>query len=241
MNLIPASGKIRILIADDHTLFRGALSSMLSRELDIEVAGDAATGDEAVARSLELSPDVVLMDAAMPGLSAFEATRRIRTERPAAKVLFVSMYDDEEYLDAALKAGASGYLLKETQPEDLIAAVRGVTRNGGSYVSPRMLAMLTIKFRDNTAVGNQPRVKTLTGRELQMLKALAEGRSVKEIAFDLQLSIKTVDSHKYNLMRKLDIHNKAQLVHYAIQKKIVRVGDVPRITSAEQTADRSSL
>ena len=171
----------------------------------------------------ELRPDLVLMDIGMPGLSSFEATRQIKKIRPDAKILFLTMYDDEDYLVQCMEVGASGYVLKDSPAQQLLAAIRDVYR-GGSYLSPRMLSQLVDDFRSRIkSAHRQPRFATLTAREKEILKLLAEGDSVKEIASGLNLSVKTVEAHKFNLMRKLDIHNKAHLVQYAIQKKIIKI------------------
>ncbi len=215
--------KIRILLADDHTLFRQGIKTVINAEMDLEVVGEAANGGEAIDKAAELRPDVVLMDIGMPGFSSFEATRQIRKNRPETKVLFLTMYDDEDYLVEGMESGGSGYVLKDSPAPQLLAAIRDVHR-GGSFLSPRMLSQLVDDFRSRIKSATRlPRFATLTAREKQVLKLLAEGSSVKEIACDLNLSVKTVEAHKFNLMRKLDIHNKAQLVQYAIQKKIIRI------------------
>jgi len=215
--------KIRILLADDHTLFRQGIKTLINTEPDMEIAGEAANGGEAIDKANELRPDIVLMDIGMPGFSSFEATRQIRKNRPETKILFLTMYDDEDYLVEGMESGGSGYVLKDSPAPQLLAAVRDVQR-GGSFLSPRMLSQLVDDFRTRIKSANRlPRFATLTAREKQVLKMLAEGSSVKEIACDLNLSVKTVEAHKFNLMRKLDIHNKAQLVQYAIQKKIIRI------------------
>ena len=215
--------KTRIMLADDHTLFRQGVRNLISGEADLEVVAEAANGGEAVEKAAEARPDVVLMDIGMPGLSSFEATRQIRKNRPETRVLFLTMYDDEDYLVEGMEVGASGYVLKDSPADQLIGAVRDICR-GGSYLSPRMLAQLVDDFRSRVKSATRtPRFATLTAREREVLKMLAEGNSVKEIACDLSLSVKTVEAHKFNLMRKLDIHNKAQLVQYAIQKKIIKI------------------
>lgn len=215
--------RIRILLADDHTLFRQGIRTLITAESDMEVLGEASNGGEAVEKAGELRPDVVLMDIGMPGLSSFEATRQIRKNRPETRVLFLTMYDDEDYLVEGMEVGASGYVLKDSPAQQLTAAIRDICR-GGSYLSPRMLSQLVDDFRSRIKSANRmPRFATLTTREREVLKMLAEGNSVKEIAGDLNLSVKTVEAHKFNLMRKLDIHNKAQLVQYAIQKKIIKI------------------
>lgn len=215
--------KIRILLTDDHTLFRQGIRTLLSAESDLEIVGEAANGAEAVEKVTEARPDIVLMDIGMPGLSSFEATRQIKKLRPDTKILFLTMYDDEDYLVQCMEVGASGYVLKDSPAQQLLAALRDVYR-GGSYLSPRMLSQLVDDFRSRIKTAHrQPRFATLTAREKEILKLLAEGQSVKEIAAGLNLSVKTVEAHKFNLMRKLDIHNKAHLVQYAIQKKIIKV------------------
>jgi two-component system response regulator NreC len=215
--------KIRILLTDDHTLFRQGIKTLLSNESDLEIVGEAANGAEAVEKIAELRPDLVLMDIGMPGLSSFEATRQIKKVRPDTRILFLTMYDDEDYLVQCMEVGASGYVLKDSPAQQLLAAIRDVYR-GGSYLSPRMLSQLVDDFRSRIKTAHrQPRFATLTTREKEILKFLAEGESVKEIASGLNLSVKTVEAHKFNLMRKLDIHNKAHLVQYAIQKKIIKI------------------
>ncbi len=216
-------GKVRVLLADDHTLFRQGIHKLIAAEPDMEVAGEASNGHEAVVKAAETRADLVLMDIGMPGLSSFEATRQIKRNRPETKVLFLTMYDDEDYLVEGMEVGGNGYVLKDSPAQQLLGAMRDVCR-GGSYLSPRMLSQLVDDFRSRIRTANrQPRFATLTAREREVLKLLAEGNSVKEIACQLNLSVKTVEAHKFNLMRKLDIHNKAQLVQYAIQKKIIQL------------------
>ena len=203
--------KLRIMLADDHTLFRQGIRTLISAEADMEVVGEASNGGDAVDKANEARPDVVLMDIGMPGLSSFEATRQIKKNRPETKVLFLTMYDDEDYLVEGMEVGASGYVLKDSPSQQLVAAVRDICR-GGSYLSPRMLSQLVDDFRSRVkSTQRLPRFATLTPREKEVLKLLAEGNSVKEIACTL------------NLMRKLDIHNKAHLVQYAVQKKVIKI------------------
>ncbi len=215
--------KMRLLLTDDHTLFRQGLKTLLEAQYDMQVVGEAQNGSEAIAKAAELRPDLVLMDIGMPGLPSFEAVRQIRKRRPETKVVFLSMYDDEDYLQQCLEAGGSGYLLKDSPAEHLIGALREV-RRGGKYLSPRIVAkMVPDGIGRNPAEGFKPRLATLTPRERETVKLLAEGLSVKEIAVHLNLSTKTVEAHKFNLMRKLDIHNKAQLVRWAIQNKVINI------------------
>lgn len=215
--------RIRVLLTDDHTLFRQGMKTLIAAEPDMEVAGEAANAGDAVSLSEQVHPDVVLMDIGMAGMSSFEATRQIRKERPNTQVVFLSMYDDEDYLAECMEVGAGGYVLKDSPAEQLLTAIREVHR-GGNYLSPKLLTRLVDDFRlQSKSPVRQPRFGTLTKREREILKLLAEGKSVKEIATAFDLSVKTVEAHKFNLMRKLDIHNKAQLVQYAIQKKIIRL------------------
>ena len=215
--------KIRIVLADDHTLFRQGIRTLISAEPDMEVVGEAANGGDAVDEAGDARPDVLLMDIGMPGLSSFEATRQIKKNRPETKVVFLTMYDDGDYLREGMEVGASGYVLKDSPSAQLTAAFRDIS-HGGSFLSPRMLSQLVDDFRSrNRPADSVPLFATLTTREREVLKVLAEGNSVKEIACNLNLSAKTVEAHKFNLMRKLDIHNKATLVHYAIQKKIITI------------------
>lgn len=215
--------KIRIMLTDDHTLFRQGIKTLLAVEPDMEIVGEASNASEAIAKAAEVRPDLVLMDIGMPGLSAFEATRQIRKNRPETRILFLTMYDDEDYLVECMEVGAAGYVLKDSPAAQLLAAVRDV-QLGGSFLSPRMLSQLVDDFRSRIKGDHRiPRFATLTQREKEVLKVLAEGKSVKEIACMLNLSVKTIEAHKFNLMRKLDIHNKAQLVQYAVQKKIIQI------------------
>ena len=215
--------KIRIILTDDHTLFRHGIRTLLAGEPDMEVVGETGDAAEAVKLAAQVRPDIVLMDIGMTGMSSFEATRQIRKERPETRVVFLSMYDDEDYLAEAVEIGASGYILKESPAEQLVNAIREVQR-GGHYLSPRLLTRLVDDFRtQGRSPTRQTRFGTLTKREREITKLLAEGKSVKEVAAHFDLSVKTVEAHKFNLMRKLNIHNKAQLVQYAIQKKIIRL------------------
>jgi two-component system, NarL family, response regulator NreC len=214
---------IRCIIVDDHTLFREGLRRVLESEPDVQVVGEAANAAESIEKVGALRPDVVLMDIGMPGLSSFEAARVIARDFPDTKLMFLTMYEDEEYLLQCLDVGASGYILKDSPAPKLLSAVHEVAQ-GRKYLSPQVLGKLVDDLRARTQ-GPQivSRSSTLTPREREVVKLIAEGNSVKEIAVLLGLSIKTVEAHKFNLMRKLNIHNKAQLVTYAIQKKIVKM------------------
>ena len=196
---------------------------MLEGEPDLAVVGEAATAGEALAKVRELKPDVVLMDIGMPGLSSFEAARVIEKSFPTTRLIFLTMYEDEEYLLQCLDVGASGYVLKDAPAPRLLNAVREV-HQGRKYLSPQVVEKLVDDFRSrSTGSPGMARSATLTPREREVVKMIAEGNSVREIAGTLGLSMKTIEAHKFNLMRKLNIHNKAQLVTYAIQKKIVKM------------------
>jgi two-component system response regulator NreC len=215
------SGRVRVLICEDHALFREGLRAILSAQPQLEVIGDARDGNQAVEHAKRLRPDVILMDIEMPELSGLEATRRIRRAVPSSRVLMLTLYDDEEVVAECLEAGAAGYLLKDSPSSQLVYAIETVQR-GQRYLSPRVLSRVVPE--DGRRM--KP-VKTsfdlLTSREREVLRLLAEGSSVKQIALRLSLSVKTVDVHKSNLMRKLDVHDRAELVKYAIRRKLIRL------------------
>jgi DNA-binding NarL/FixJ family response regulator len=218
-------GKIRVLLCDDHTLFREGIKAILKDEHSIEIVGEAEDGRQAVAKALELHPDVVLMDIAMPDLSGFDATRRILQSNPKAKVIVLTMYEEEEVINRCLAAGAAGYVLKDAPRAHLIHAI-DVVNKGGQYMSSRALKKVVkqfVKGDKSPAVGYE----RLSDREREVLKLLADGLALKEIAVKLVLSVKTVDAHKTNLMRKLDLHDRSQLIKYAIQRKLIRLPSVP--------------
>ena len=212
---------IRLVLADDHTLFRHGLKRLLQAEPGLVVVGEVRDGGAAVRECGALRPVVAILDIGMPGLSSFEAARQILRERPRTRVLFLSMYEDQSYLEQANRAGAAGYVLKDTPASELIAAIRTV-HGGGRYLSARLVSQMLAR-PPASEPGPRSQLESLTRRELQMLKMLAEGLSVKAIAAELNLSAKTVDTHKLNLMRKLGIHNKAQLVQYAIRHNVIRI------------------
>ncbi len=212
--------RIRCVIADDHTLLRDGVRRVLEEAPDFAVVGEAGDASEALKLVLEYRPDLILLDISMPGMSSFEAARLIEEHCAGTRIVYLTMHEDQEYLTQALRSGASGYLLKDTPAPHLLHALRDIHR-GGRSLSPRMLRQL-----EDAGDGRQPsRVRanrtTLTPREREVMKLLAEGHTVRQAAGQLGVSIKTVEAHKFNLMRKLDIHNKAQLVTVAIRKKIV--------------------
>jgi DNA-binding NarL/FixJ family response regulator len=219
---VKTEGKIRCLIADDHVLVRQGISRLLQDEHDVEIVGEAGDAAEALKGVMELRPDIVLLDVGMPGFSSFEAARVIQSDFPRTRVVFLTMHEDQDYVMQGLQAGAAGYLLKDTPSAKLAAVLRDI-HQGGKFVSPEVLGGLL----ENGKLGLQDRPRpsrtALTPRETEIMKLLAEGNTVRKIAGMLGLSLKTVEAHKFNLMRKLDIHNKAELVHCAIRKKLLKV------------------
>jgi DNA-binding NarL/FixJ family response regulator len=213
--------KIRCLLVDDHTLVRQGIRRILESEPDIEVVAEAAGAEEGVLKTRDLRPDIVLMDVGMPGLSSFEAARQIRRNSLVTRVLFLTMYDDEEYVMECMEAGASGYLLKDAPSQQLIAAVHDVFR-GGKYVSAPLLGKM-VDIYQSQRLDASPRAARLTPRERQILKLLAEGKSAKDVAGLLDLSVRTVESHRFNLMRKIGVHNKVELLTYALREKIIKI------------------
>jgi DNA-binding NarL/FixJ family response regulator len=218
---ITPGSRIRCVIADDHALVRQGIRRLLQDETDVEVVGEAGDAAEALTRVMELRPDIVLMDVGMPGFSSFEAARIIQRDLPGTRVVFLTMHEDQDYVMQGLQAGASGYLLKDTPAAKLVSVLRDV-HQGGKFVSPEVLGGLLDTGKLGQTGLRAPK-SSLTPREQEVMKLLAEGNTVRKIAGMLGLSLKTVEAHKFNLMRKLDIHNKAELVHCAIRRKIVKV------------------
>jgi two-component system response regulator NreC len=217
--------RIKVLLCDDHTLFREGIKAILKDEPSIEIVGEAADGREAVAMARQLHPDVVLMDIAMPDLSGFDATRRILQANAKAKVIILTMYEEEEVINRCLGAGASGYVLKDAPRAHLIHAI-DVVNKGGQYMSSRALKKVVKQYVKGGAKTAASGYERLSDREREVLKLLADGLALKEIAAQLVLSVKTVDAHKTNLMRKLDLHDRSELIKYAIQRKLIRLPSV---------------
>jgi DNA-binding NarL/FixJ family response regulator len=214
--------KIKVLIADDHAIVREGIRMILGLQSDIEVVGEAANGIEAIEKCLHLMPDVVLMDIAMPGLGGLEATVEILKTRPQSKIVVLTQYDNTEYIYRFLKAGAAGYVLKKAVGSDLVAAIRAV-HAGKAFIDPLVADKVIKGFLDKpeTAAG-EVLYEKLSDREKQVLKLVAEGRSMQQIADDLSLSIKTVMTHRTNIMEKLAIHNRTELIKYAIRTGLVQ-------------------
>jgi DNA-binding NarL/FixJ family response regulator len=213
--------KIRVLIADDHAVLREGLKALLSLADDIEVVGEAADGEQAVEQVRTLRPDLVLMDVAMPGLGGLEATLAIRRENADVKILVLTQYEDAEYVRRFLQAGVSGYLLKKSAGADLAGHIRAAAR-GGLVLDPDVAKEA---LRAPAAVGGAAArpYDSLTDREKQVLKLVAEGKSNKEVAAILGISVKTAMSHREHLMEKLDLHSRTELIHFAIREGVVLV------------------
>ncbi len=213
--------KVRILLADDHTVMRTGLRLLLERHAHFEVVGEAKDGREAVEAAASLQPDVVVMDIAMPNLNGIEATRQIVSRSPATAVVILSMHSDETYLMRAIRTGARGYLLKDSAEADLIRAIEAVAA-GRSFFSPKISRMLLEEhIRELRYKGMEDSYELLTTREREILQLLAEGRANKEVAALLNLSLYTVETHRGNLMQKLNLHSPAELVLYAVRKGFI--------------------
>ena len=220
-------GKISVLIAEDHTIVREGLRMLLEATPDIAVVGEAENGRAAISLCKELEPDIVVMDITMPFLNGIEATRTIAKSLSGTRVIILSMYPDEEYVFEALNAGASGFLVKQTASDDLLKAVREVN-DGRAFFSPSVSRTILDAYREASKAdaGTEPAptdLKLLTPREREILQLIAEGYTSKEIASQLFISMKTVGSHRQNIMQKLDIHDIAGLTRYAIEKGLIRV------------------
>ncbi|MGC2063363.1 MAG: response regulator transcription factor [Thermodesulfovibrionales bacterium] len=208
---------LKILLADDHKIVRDGLRNLLEKQPDITVAGEAEDGREALQLARKLSPDVVIMDIAMPDLNGIEATRLILSEIQNVKIVALSMHSDKRYVSAMLKAGASAYLLKDCAFEELITAIRTIMK-GKIYLSPGIAGVVIEDYIRKGSKTDSSVFSLLSDREREVLQLMAEGRTSKEIALYLYVSIKTVETHRTNIMTKLDIHNIAELTKYAIRE-----------------------
>lgn len=213
--------KIRMLIVDDHTMFREGMRSLLENYQDIEIVGEASEGREAIEKVHQLAPHVVLMDISMPIMGGLEATRRIRKENPGTRVLVLTQHEDPEYILSLLKAGANGYIPKTTTSSELITAVRTIY-NGESFLHPSATTTLIEEYLMRVE-GEKSQYEQLTNREREILQLVAEGRTNHEIADMLIISVKTVLRHRTNTMEKLGFHNRTELIKYAISIGIIEV------------------
>ncbi|MBI4277283.1 MAG: response regulator transcription factor [Armatimonadetes bacterium] len=213
--------RIRVLLADDHTVVREGVRVILTAQPDIEVVGEAATGREAVDLSRRLKPDVVVMDVSMPDLNGIEATRVIKQEMPEINVLGLTMHEDEAYVFQLLKAGASGYVLKRAAAHDLVEGVRAASR-GEAFLYPSVAkAVVEDYLRRLESGGEREKYDGLTEREREILTLVAEGFTNQQIAEKLYISVKTVQTHRAHIMEKLGLHDRAELVRYAIRKGLI--------------------
>jgi two-component system NarL family response regulator len=220
-----AAGDIRVLVCDDHALFRRGLVLVLDQEDGITVVGEAEDGEESIRRAEELAPDVVLMDVRMPRVGGIEATRAIVESTPSTKVLVLTVSDDEDDLFEAVRAGASGYLLKEISIEEVGASIRAVM-SGQSLISPSMATRLLAEFTSLSRKAEQRQsapLPRLTDRELEVLRLVARGLSNREIAGDLYISENTVKNHVRNILEKLHLHSRMEAVVYAVREKLLDI------------------
>lgn len=213
--------KIRVLIADDHAIMREGIRALLALHDEIEVVGEAEDGRETIEKAHELAPDVVVMDIAMPVMDGLEACRRIHRDRPGTRVLVLTQHVDKEYVLSSVKAGAAGCISKKAVASELVSGIEAVYR-GDSFLYPSVARVLIDDYLLRTAGETNP-YERLTDREREVLKLVAEGRTNQEIAHLLVLSVKTVLGHRTRLMEKLDIHNRTELIKYAIRKGLTTV------------------
>ena len=212
---------IRVLLADDHTLIRAGLRMVVVSQPDFTVVGEASDGREAVALAEQLKPDVVVMDIGMPSLNGIEACRQIHDSLPGSQVIMLSMHSDEGYVLRALKAGAKGYMLKDSAEADLASAIRAVTA-GKSFFSPAVSKILLEDYmRKLKRTGAEDSFDLLSPREREVLQLVAEGKSSKEVANLLSLSVYTVETHRAKMMQKLNLHNIPELILYAVRKGVI--------------------
>jgi len=213
--------KLRILLADDHTVMRTGLRTLLERQPNLEVVGESENGRHTVEACASLKPDVVIMDVGMPILNGIEATKQIVSQHPAIAVVILSMYSDEAYVMRALTAGARAYLLKDSAARDLISAIEAVSQ-GKSFFSPKVSRILAEDYiRVLKQKGAMDTYDLLTSREREILQLLAEGRTNKEVSTTLNISTYTVETHRGHILQKLNLHNSAELVLYAVRKGII--------------------
>ena len=216
-------GKIRIILADDHTILREGIQALIDNQPDMQVVGEAQDGHSAVRMATQLKPDLVIMDIAMPLLNGLEATRQIKKSCPGTQILILTMHENEEYIRQALASGAMGYILKDAAARELLDAIRSI-QQGEAVLSP---AITRLVIEDYLRWGDtRPKddgTSVLSDREREVLQLIAEGYANKQIGEILCISIKTVQAHRANLMKKLDLHDRGDLIKYAIQKKIIDI------------------
>jgi two-component system response regulator NreC len=215
--------KIRVLIVDDHALFREGIRLILQNQGNVEIVGEAADGEEAIKAARTLKPDVVLMDITMRGMDGLQATRQIKADCPEAQVLMLTMHESDDYFFHSLNAGAAGYVLKEAASADLVAAIQSVAQ-GQVFLYPSVARKLVTDYLSRIGAPEAgDKSQRLTAREGEILLLIGEGRSDKEIARQLGISSHTVQSHRWNIMEKLDLHNRAGLIKYAIRRGLISI------------------
>ncbi len=215
--------KIRLLLVDDHEIVRAGIRMLFLAESDMEIVGEVGSGEEAIEAVRDLTPDVVIMDVAMPGMTGIEATRQIKEASPDTVVLALTMYDDEQYFFEMLNAGASGYIPKRAAPDDLVSAIR-VVDQGNVFLHSTLAKFLMKDVLGQAETNAEQAVPELTPREREVLTYIAEGFTNREIAEALVISVKTVDRHRENIMQKLNLHSRVELVKFAIEKGLISVG-----------------
>ncbi len=217
--------KIKVVLAEDHTIVRKGIRALLDAEDNIEVVGEAEDGQAAINQVEKFSPDLVIMDHTMPVLNGLTATRQIKKMFPDVKILILTMHTNEEYVLQFLRAGAAGYLIKKTAPKELVTAIQAIYQ-GESYLSPSISKVVIDGYvQQSSNLDSEDNYEKLTDRERQILQLVTEGFSNREIAEQLSISIKTVNNHRVSLMDKLDIHNTAKLVKYAIRKGVINLDE----------------
>ena len=219
-----ASAPFRVLLADDHVTVRHGLKLLIEAEQDMSVVAEVGDGDAAIKGALDLDPDVVVMDISMPGTNGLVATRTICRARPRAKVVILTRHGDDAYLQELLRAGAAGYVLKQSPPGELLRAIR-ITASGGQYLDSTLAARVAAGFRIREGKRLPASGAALTDREAEVLRLIASGHSNKEIAGTLGLSVKTVEAHKANAMRKLDLRGRIDIVRFAVLQGWLRGDD----------------
>ena len=217
-----AGQKVSIVIAEDHTILRAGLKALLETNPRFEVVGEADNGRDAIQRVAELKPDLIIMDLSMPGLSGIDAIKDIRDRYPEVKALVLTVHSEEEYVLSSLEAGANGYVLKDATQNELITAAERVL-NGKTYLSPDITEKVVSSYLQANKNSQEPTTRwdSITQRERQILKLIAEGHTNKSMADYLCISVKTVEKHRANLMKKLDLHNVSALTTYAMEKGII--------------------
>lgn len=213
--------KIKVILADDHPIVRTGIKNALADQENIEVIGEASSGAQAIKKAKELSPDIVLMDISMPGMGGLEAAQRMHSTMPKVKVLVFTMHDNKEYVLEIIRSGASGYVLKDTSTFELVKAIETVY-SGGTFFSSKVSQFLLDQYVKKVAAGNTKTDDALTKREEEVLVLVARGKSNKEIAVELEMSARTVETHREKIMKKLNVHSVAEMTQHAISRGLVK-------------------